>query len=85
VDDTPFTACTPESVARRLTEQLAARGQALPPGTLVVVPAERPLGLPSSAAPASQPTVTETFTTKTYRGKHPKPPRKLPPHTHSHR
>jgi hypothetical protein len=83
VDDTPFTACTPESVAQRLAQQLAAQGQTLPPGTLVAVPVERPLGLPvpSPAAPAPQP----TFTTKTYRGKHPKPPRTLPPHSHPHR
>jgi hypothetical protein len=86
VDDTPYTACTPESVARRLAQQLAAQGQTLPAGTLVVVPVERPPSLPpATPGPVPQPMVVETFTTKTYRGKHPKPPRTLPPHSHSHR
>lgn len=55
VDDTPHTACTPESVALQQLRQHA------PPGTVLVVPVARPAGLP----PAGH--TERVITTKTYR------------------
>jgi hypothetical protein len=82
VDDTPFTACTPESVARqRLAGPVAA--DTAPCVTVVRV---NPPQVLTQCRPTSPPDPgRETFTTKTYRGKHPKPERRLPPHGHSHR
>lgn len=80
VDDTPFTACTPESVALQKARELAlAQGRSIPPGTQMALLVRSPL--PPAAAPAPQPV---TFSTKTYRRNpplradrpHPKPPRK---------
>lgn len=71
IDDTPYTACTADTVAA-----LRARGLALPPGTVLAVTVERPPSLPApAAAAAAQPShvVGPSVTTKTYRGKHPKP------------
>ena len=69
VDDTPFTACTPESVAlARAQTQAAAQGQTLPTGTILAIPVARPSTLP---APVAQPStvIGPTVTTKTYRGR----------------
>lgn len=76
VDDTPYTACTPESVALATARAIAAAtGRTLPPGTVTAVMVKPPLGVPSQPVTT---VVQQTFTTKTYRGKRPKPLKKLP-------
>lgn len=77
VDDTPYTACVAPSAALRRAQQLAAAsGKALPPGTVLAVPVASPLQPRPAPLPAT--TIGPSVTTGTYRGRHPKPPRRMP-------
>lgn len=69
MDDTPFTACTPESVAlQRARDLAAAQGRSLPPGTVTAIAVNAP-ALPAAAPATAQPAPPVTVSTKTYRGK----------------
>jgi hypothetical protein len=79
VDDTPYTACVaPSESLHRAAHLAASQGRTLPAGTVLAVPVARPSSLPT-VTPAASPIVGPSFTTKTYRGRHPKPEKRRQP------
>ena len=72
VDDTPFTSCTPESVAHKLAHQHVVILGVAEPQRVIIRSATGPAP-PVSIEPATF--TPGTFTTGTYRGKNPRRPR----------